>query len=179
MSWLRKDKTPSVTGGKIDNVLGANTNYEGTIRSDGNIRIDGIFRGRIETAGNLILGPQARVLADVVANVVQVWGSIHGQIRAQGRLEILPNGRVWGDIDVGSLLIDEGGMFRGQCTMAGQGVEEFALPEERRPRIVEGPEAPAGGPEPDEAALAATAEPDEQEQTAETQAATDDEEPGA
>lgn len=152
MPWLKRDKIPPVIGGKIDNVLGANTSYEGSIRSDGNIRIDGVFRGRIETAGNLILGPQARVLADVVANVVQVWGAIHGQIRAQGRLEILPNGRVWGDIDVGSLLIDEGGMFRGQCTMAGQGVEEFALPEERRSRVIEEPEQPAGGPEPDQGA---------------------------
>lgn len=150
MLWRKHDdKVPPVTGGKIDNILGANTSYEGVLRSDGNIRIDGVFRGRIETAGNLILGPQARVLADVVAHAVQVWGAIHGQIRAQGRLEILPNGRVWGDIDVGALLIDEGGMFRGQCTMAGQDVHEFALPEERRARVLEEPEQSMGGPEPE------------------------------
>jgi cytoskeletal protein CcmA (bactofilin family) len=127
MAWLKRTQTPPVTGGKIENLLGANTSYEGTLRSDGNIRIDGVFSGRIETAGNVILGPSARVLADIVANVVQVWGSIQGNIKTHGRLEILSNGRVWGDIDVASLLIDEGGMFRGQCLMAGQGVEEFPL----------------------------------------------------
>ena len=125
---LKRNKVPAVAGGKIDNVLGPNTSYNGTIKSDGNIRIDGIYQGRIETAGNVIIGPSAKVLADIVANAVQVWGAVRGDIAAQGRLEILPNGHVWGDVRVASLLIDEGGMFRGQCVMAGEDVEPLTLP---------------------------------------------------
>lgn len=127
MAWLKKTATPPVVGGKIENLLGTNSNFEGTLRSDGNIRIDGVFSGRIETAGNVLLGPSARVMADIVANVVQVWGSVQGNIKTHGRLEILSNGRVWGDIDVTALLIDEGGMFRGQCLMAGENVDTFTL----------------------------------------------------
>lgn len=125
---LKRNKVPAVAGGKIDNVLGPNTSYNGTIKSDGNIRIDGVYQGRIETAGNVIIGPSAKVLADIVANAVQVWGAVRGDITAQGRLEILPNGHVWGDVRVASLLIDEGGMFRGQCVMAGEEVEPLTLP---------------------------------------------------
>jgi len=120
---LFKKKVAPATGGKIENVLGANTTYHGTIKSDGNIRIDGVFEGHIETAGNVIIGPSAQVIADIVANAAQVWGAVRGDVKTQGRLEILPNGRVWGDIQVASLLIDEGGLFRGQCVMAGEDVE--------------------------------------------------------
>jgi len=124
---LKKDKAPVVTGGKIDNLLGANTSFKGTLKSDGNLRVDGIYQGQIETAGNVIIGPSAQVLADIIANAVQVWGAVRGNITTQGRLEILPNGRVWGDVRVSSLLIDEGGMFRGQCLMAGENVPPLTL----------------------------------------------------
>ncbi len=128
MSLFKKDRLPSVSG-KIENVLGGNTSFTGTIQSDENIRIDGVYQGHIETAGNVIVGPSAKVLADIVANAVQVWGAVKGNITAQGRLEILPAGRIWGDIQVGSLLIDEGGVFRGQCIMGGEQVEPLLLPD--------------------------------------------------
>lgn len=115
--------------GSIDNVLGPNTSFDGTITSDGNIRIEGIYRGRIETAGNLVVGPSGKVLADVVASIIQIQGALRGNVTAHKRLEILPEGRVWGDIEVGSLLIDEGGVFRGRCIMGGEEVEPLTLPE--------------------------------------------------
>jgi cytoskeletal protein CcmA (bactofilin family) len=124
---VRKVQPPEVAGGKIDNYLGTNTSFSGVLKSDGNLRIDGVYQGRIETAGNVIVGPSAKVLADIVANTVQVWGAVRGNVTAQGRLEILPTGRVWGDIRVSALLIDEGGIFRGQCHIAADKLEPLAL----------------------------------------------------
>ena len=125
---FKRNDEPVVMGGKIENVFGPNTSMQGHMKSDGNVRIDGVFEGSIETAGNVIVGPAARVMADITANAVQVWGAVRGNVTAQGRLEILPSGRVWGDIHVASLLIDEGGVFRGQCTMAGDDLEALTLP---------------------------------------------------
>ncbi|MEA3408175.1 MAG: polymer-forming cytoskeletal protein [Chloroflexota bacterium] len=115
--------------GSIDNVLGPNTSFEGTMTSDGNIRIEGIYRGRIETAGNVIVGLSGKVLADIVASTIQIQGALRGNVTARKRLEILSDGRVWGDIEVGSLLIDEGGIFRGRCIMGGEEIEPLTLPE--------------------------------------------------
>lgn len=121
MALFGKDKGPVVVGpGKIENVFGASTRFEGNLTSDGNIRVDGVFEGSIETAGNVIIGEQARVMADIKANGVQVWGAVKGNITAVGRLEILSSGKVWGDIKVAALLIDEGGVLRGQCIMQGE-----------------------------------------------------------
>jgi len=123
-----------VAGGKIENVLGVNTTLTGHLKSDGNVRIDGVFVGEIETAGNVILGEHAKVEANITANAVQVWGAVKGNITASSRLEILSTGRVWGDIMVASLLIDEGGIFRGQSAM-GSGEERFLIEGPRTPKI--------------------------------------------
>jgi len=138
---FKKNEGPAVVGGKIENVFGPNTSIQGHMRSDGNVRVDGVFEGSIETAGNVIIGPSARVIADITANAVQVWGAVRGNVTAQGRLEILPSGRVWGDIRVASLLIDEGGVFRGQCSMAGDDIEALTLPAPERPALSEGHDA--------------------------------------
>jgi len=129
-----KNKKPAATGGKIDNVLGANTTLTGHLKSDGNVRIDGIFVGTVETAGNVIIGECAKVEADVSANAVQVWGALKGNVTAASRLEIMSSGRVWGDIAVASLLIDEGGLFRGQSLM-GSGDERFLIEAPGSPEV--------------------------------------------
>jgi cytoskeletal protein CcmA (bactofilin family) len=114
---------PTSGGGaatKIETVIGPTANFKGTVQSDGGLRIDGVFEGTIQIAGNLIIGESGKVIADVNAQNVSVAGALKGTVKAAGRLEILSNGRVWGDISVASFLIDEGGFFRGQSIMPGE-----------------------------------------------------------
>jgi cytoskeletal protein CcmA (bactofilin family) len=51
---------------------------------------------------------------------VVVGGTIHGNVSTSGRLEILATGKVFGDIVVGSLIIDEGGILRGKSAVHGE-----------------------------------------------------------
>ena len=112
-------KEPVHPSAVFQDVVGTNSSFEGDLKSDGNVRIDGFFRGSIESAGNVIIGEMAKVLADVTAQNISVSGALKGKIVAMGRLEILSTGRVWGDVSVASLLIDEGGLFRGKSAMEG------------------------------------------------------------
>lgn len=105
---------------KIETLIGPTANFKGTIQSDGGLRVDGVFEGTIQIAGNLIIGETGKVIADITAQNVSVAGALKGTVKAQGRLEILSTGRVWGDISVASFLIDEGGFFRGQSVMPGE-----------------------------------------------------------
>ncbi|HLF26613.1 MAG TPA: polymer-forming cytoskeletal protein [Anaerolineae bacterium] len=104
----------------IETVVGPTAHFKGSLSSDGGIRIDGIFEGQLQIAGNLIVGESGKVIADVSAQNVSVSGAVKGTIQAAGRLEILSTGRVWGDISVAAFLIDEGGFFRGQSIMPGE-----------------------------------------------------------
>ena len=105
---------------KIETVIGPNANFKGAVQSDGGMRIDGMYEGTIELAGNLVIGESGKVVADIKAQNVSVSGAVKGTVSANGRLEILSTGKVWGDISVASFLIDEGGFFRGQSVMPGE-----------------------------------------------------------
>ena len=114
----------------IETIIGPNTNFDGHLKCDGSVRIDGVCEGgMIETVGNVIISPDAMVAADIVARNVSVSGAVTGRIKASNRLEILSTGRVWGDVEVGSFLLDEDGYFRGELVMQ----EEPEIP----PQLVE------------------------------------------
>lgn len=103
---------------KIETVIGPNTNFRGTLICDGSVRIDGVCEeGLIKTLGNIVISPEAKVAANLIAENISVGGAVTGRITASGRLEILSTGKVWGDVDVGSFLLDEEGYFRGSLIM--------------------------------------------------------------
>ena len=102
---------------KIETVIGPNTNFRGRLICDGSVRIDGICEeGVIETVGNIVVSPQAKVAADLIAENISISGAVTGKITATGRLEILSTGKVWGDVDAGSFLLDEEAYFNGRLT---------------------------------------------------------------
>ena len=106
----------SVPAARIETVIGPNAHFRGDIISEGGIRIDGIFEGNIETASNLVVGESAKIIAEIKANNVSISGAIKGNVEGN-RIEILETGRVWGDLTVNSLLLNEGAYLRGQTTM--------------------------------------------------------------
>ncbi|HEU5087724.1 MAG TPA: polymer-forming cytoskeletal protein, partial [Roseiflexaceae bacterium] len=103
---------------KPETIVGANTSFVGTIKTDGNVRIDGSVEGDIEILGNLIIGETGRVIATIKAQNVHVSGAVKGEITAVEQLEISPSGKVWGDIVTAALHIEPGGLFRGQSAMS-------------------------------------------------------------
>jgi len=109
----RGKKKPPID--KIETVIGPNTNFKGTLVCDGSVRIDGVCEeGSIKTAGNIVVGPEAKVGANLIAENISVSGAVTGKIIASDRLEILSTGKVWGDVNVGSFSLDPGGHFDGK-----------------------------------------------------------------
>jgi len=109
---------PAALNGKPETIVGPGTSFVGTLKSDGNIRIDGSVEGDVEILGNLIIGETGRVIAIIKAQNVHVSGAVKGEITALEQLEISPTGKVWGDITTAALHIEPGGLFRGQSAMS-------------------------------------------------------------
>ena len=110
--------TPATPVSKIETIIGPNCYFQGNIQSDGGVRIDGIFEGHIDITGNLFIGEGAKLLAEIKANNISISGAVKGNISGN-RVEILETGRVWGDLTINSLLLNEGAYLRGQTTMHG------------------------------------------------------------
>ncbi len=110
---------------RLETVIGRNASFNGHFKCEGNLRVEGFCEGLIEATGTIIVGEKARVMADITAQNVSVSGAVRGKITARGRLEILSTGRVWGNVDAASFLIDEGGYFHGESVMPGEPEPDF------------------------------------------------------
>jgi cytoskeletal protein CcmA (bactofilin family) len=111
-----KAKTQAPPLEMIETKIGSTAKFRGSIQADGSIRVDGVYEGSIETTGNLIIGEEAKIMADITAHNVSVAGAVKGDISAN-RVEVLETGRIWGDLTVNAFTLDDGGFVSGQVSM--------------------------------------------------------------
>ncbi|MBV9788246.1 MAG: polymer-forming cytoskeletal protein [Chloroflexi bacterium] len=109
---------PAMATGRSETIIGANTSIVGSLKSEGNMRIDGSFEGDVEVLGDLIIGATGRVIATIKATNIHVSGAVKGELIATEQLQISQTGKVWGDITATALQIEPGGLFRGQSAMS-------------------------------------------------------------
>ena len=98
--------------------IGDGTEFEGKLQCEGDIRIDGQFKGELHVSGTLTVGADAIIEADIYAPHIAIAGKIHGNIFAEKRLEILAPAKVLGKIEAPKVLIDDGAVFEGSCRMS-------------------------------------------------------------
>jgi cytoskeletal protein CcmA (bactofilin family) len=104
--------------GDVESLIGERTSFEGTLKTDGAIRLLGSVQGEIQSKATIIVEERAHVTARLTAAQVTVAGQVDGQIYCDGRCEIRPTGRVTGEINAGALIIQEGAYFDGSSKMA-------------------------------------------------------------
>ncbi len=101
----------------VHTVLGDGAVFEGKLTFEGEIRIEGHFKGEIRTDDVLVVGKTAKVEAEVRVGTVIVNGEIRGDIYATKSVELHQPARVYGNIQTPSLMIERGVVFEGQCKM--------------------------------------------------------------
>ena len=105
----------------ISTILGLGSRVEGTIEFQNTMRLDGQVIGKIHgNSGTVVIGEKAIVEAEIIVEVAIVMGQVNGIIDASERIEIYPPGRVVGDIQAPTVLIEAGVIFNGNCVMKPQ-----------------------------------------------------------
>lgn len=98
-------------------ILAPESVFEGTLRVPHSIRIDGIFKGKIETSAMLTIGNEGQVEADIIAKSAIIGGKVMGNIIADERVELEASSTLVGDLRTRDLVINEGAVFHGKCAM--------------------------------------------------------------
>ncbi len=109
-------------GSEVAGFVGKGMRMEGKLVFDGSVRIEGHYKGEIESGGILLVGEGALIEGEVRVSTVIVSGEIRGLISAGTRVELKSPCRVIGDIKTPNLLMDEGVVFEGNCVMTKAGV---------------------------------------------------------
>jgi len=104
---------------ELSGYLGEGTEIHGTVRFRRLLRVDGVLTGRIESYDALVVGKSGVVDAEVIVGTLRVHGLVKGRIAVDQTIEILPGGRVEGDVYASApgVKISEGGVFDGQLHM--------------------------------------------------------------
>ncbi len=114
---IPKPETPTIPQGQLTALLDQGASFEGRLTFEGTVRIGGNFKGEIFTHDTLVINPEARVEAQIEADVVVISGHVTGNVFARRRIIMHPPAVFRGTVTSPSLRIDEGVVFEGASYM--------------------------------------------------------------
>ena len=106
--------------GKLNSILGKDSDFTGDFNVSGGLRIDGKIRGNIK-ADVLFVGRDAELIGNVEVSRAVIGGKIFGNIVARESLELQSKAELIGDIATKNLIIAEGVVFDGKVDMGMSG----------------------------------------------------------
>lgn len=104
-------------GSATRNVLSSDVDIKGTVKFSNDLVVDGKIEGEIASDGNLTVGENARLKAEIKTSTVVVYGKVHGNITAATRVDLKATAEVVGDIKTKTLSIEAGATFVGKSTV--------------------------------------------------------------
>jgi len=111
------EPTPAPAPRGLVGYLYKGSRVSGQLTFQGSARIEGSVDGEIQCHGTLTIGERAEVRAKISGDVVVIRGKVEGNVVAKEKVELVAPARLFGDIDTPRLVITEGVVFDGDCTM--------------------------------------------------------------
>ena len=103
----------------VNSIIGAGTFFKGTIAVSGLLRIDGDFRGNVQTDGRVIIGRGGRADCTIDAATVVIGGVFRGTIYARDKVIALESAIVTGNIYGPRLIAESGVLLDGAIHIRG------------------------------------------------------------
>ena len=100
-----------------DTVIGHDAYFQGTLTAKGSLRIDGRVDGSVVDAKFVTLGKTGKVKGDISCEVCSVSGEVKGNVSAVDHIEVLSGSKVDGDLRAPRVILEEGAVFNGNCSM--------------------------------------------------------------
>ncbi|WP_257308715.1 bactofilin family protein [Geothrix fuzhouensis] len=121
MAVFRNNKSKPDSAPAIHSLLGKDVMLTGEIQTGSqSLRIEGSVEGIIHSTGEISIAPGGLVKGTIYAKHLVVTGRAEGTMKITECLEIHGTGYVEGDVEVGSLVVDEGGTLQGVCVRRDQ-----------------------------------------------------------
>jgi len=105
--------------GEVNAYLGKGSKVAGKLTFEGTVRVDGQVEGEVAAQDTLIVGETAIVNAQILGSTIIIKGKVTGDITARKRVEIKAPGKLFGNVTTRCLIIQEGVIFEGHCSMGG------------------------------------------------------------
>jgi cytoskeletal protein CcmA (bactofilin family) len=102
---------------KAESIIGGQSEVTGDLSVKGTLQVDGLVKGQIK-ADSVVLTESAKVKGDIIAHKIVVRGRVEGNLKAEEGVEIMPKGKVIGDVLTNKISVAEGGELNGKVVMS-------------------------------------------------------------
>lgn len=110
-----KEKKKEIEESKITGFFDKDTEIKGDLSFKGTFRVDGRFKGKVDSGSILIIGESGKVEADIKIGHIIINGEVKGNIHASEKVEVNTHGRVFGTITTPKLVVEEGAYLEANC----------------------------------------------------------------
>lgn len=102
------------------NSLVKGTVVEGTVKSESDIRVDGIIKGTLRCDAKVIIGPTGYVEGEIRCANAVIEGKFEGNLSVTEMLNVRETAEVTGDVKTNKLIVQSGAIFNVSCKMGVQ-----------------------------------------------------------
>ncbi len=103
--------------GLMFNALTAGSKIVGNITADSDFRIDGTIEGEVNCSGKVVIGESGCIKGSIVCLNAEILGLMDGKITCKQQLSLRASGKIIGDVQTKTLIVEPGAMFNGTCSM--------------------------------------------------------------
>lgn len=127
-----KNNNSKVDKEKVETILGSGTKIDGNISTKGSLRVEGTVVGEINIEGDLYVGKEAKIENEVKGRNIIIAGKVEGNIIAKNKLEISSTGKVYGDIEMKTIKVEEGAKFEGNSKILSSSKQKKEVSKQKK-----------------------------------------------
>lgn len=109
------------TGGDLNTIIGKGSSFDGNLKVQSTLRVDGRIKGNISTSDSLFVGKDGSINGEVKVRNAIIGGKFKGKLHASGKVVLEAKSIFSGELRTSKLVIDEGAVFEGNCSMESGG----------------------------------------------------------
>ena len=113
----KKTSEEFTNSGNLNTIIGKGSTFEGNLKVQSTLRVDGKIKGDITTSDSIFVGKDGNIDGEVKVRNAIIGGKFKGKLHASGKVVLEANSTFSGELMTSKLVIDEGAVFEGNCSM--------------------------------------------------------------
>lgn len=107
--------TPTMSSNST--LIGEGFTFDGDVRAEKDMRVDGKIVGQINSQALVHIGPKGRVEGHITCNTIIIEGDVYGNVEAATSITLEASGKLVGDTKTKEFTNRPGGFFEGYSQM--------------------------------------------------------------
>ena len=100
--------------------ISSGTEVKGSLVSQSDIRVDGVFEGDLITSGKLVIGEGSIVRGNVMCASADIWGKVEGELTVGDSVSFKASSSFAGNLKTIRICIEMGAEYSGSCRIINE-----------------------------------------------------------